>query len=402
MKRAVLIAIGDELLSGIRKEGNCAALAWKLHDAGWDVLRMEVIPDDLPQIVAALERWVGESELVIVSGGLGPTHDDKTRDAIALYLQSPLIEDMGLYEQVISRYRDRMALVNGIALNQSKVPEAAKGVYNPVGTALGIYFERKGTKVWSFPGVPLEFEAMVKQELDGLLLHSDGWASVVLAGIYELQVAERIPEVLLNPELHVSILPTSGTVELIIRGSAEKVHYAENLARASFPDNILPQGCSTLQEAIMSVGVTKGWTVSCAESCTGGMLGGALTETPGSSAVFMGGTVAYSNEIKEKMLGVPSDLLKQHGAVSAECALAMAKGALKAFNTTFAVSITGIAGPDGGSKERPVGTVWIAAASSINDKPVTFTRNFRGSRSSIREYAVRYALLNLWQYMRQS
>jgi nicotinamide-nucleotide amidase len=171
LKTAILVAVGDELLSGIRRESNCSFLAWLLHDAGWKVTRMEVIPDDLPQIIGVLDRWIGKTDILVLSGGLGPTHDDKTRYALAEYLGCALNLDDALYDSVSARYEGNSVreYVERSRPIQGLVPEKAAGVYNPAGSALGIYFEKNGTKVWSFPGVPSEYKAMVRQELTPLL-----------------------------------------------------------------------------------------------------------------------------------------------------------------------------------------------------------------------------------------
>jgi nicotinamide-nucleotide amidase len=399
---AVLIAVGDELLSGIRREGNCASLAWRLHDAGWRVERMEVIPDELPDIVDALSRWVGKVGLLVLSGGLGPTHDDKTRAALAKYLGCGLAVDDALYDRVLSRYegarRERLERSRPL---QGAVPCAARGVYNPAGSALGIYFEREGTKVWSFPGVPFEFEAMTKQELLPLLPPARGWESVGIVGVPESLVVERAPEIIADERLHISVLPSFELVELVIRGETEHAASAANAVRERFAADALPRGCVTLPQAILETGRNRGLTVSCAESCTGGLVGASMTDVPGSSAVFTGSAVVYDNEAKKKVLGVSPLVLELHGAVSAECATDMARGALELYGTSVAVAVTGIAGPEGGSGEKPVGTVWFALASRVGGAVTSdaFLRTLEGGRDLIRERAVRVALSAVWRRM---
>ena len=400
MRTAVLAAIGDELLSGVRREGNCAALAWRLHDAGWRVESVEVVPDDPEQVIGLLRRWVGRTELLVLSGGLGPTHDDRTRDALSAYLGSPLRREDALYDRIVARYDGELrAALERVRSSQSLVPEAARGVYNPEGSALGIVFERSGTQVWSLPGVPSEFAAMVEGALGGLLLPAHRWASVVLAGVPELCAVERVPEVIGDPELHVSVLPSFASVELIVRGEPERVRAAERLIRDRFPDDALPEGCATLQEAVLHEARGRGITLSCAESCTGGLVQGALTAVPGSSEAFLGGVVTYGDEAKRTVLGVDPGILERHGAVSGECARAMAEGVLRLFGTDLAVSVTGIAGPEGGSAEKPVGTVWFAVASMKEGtvRSSAFLRNLRGDREGVRERAVACALSALWR-----
>ena len=400
MKTAVLAAVGDELLSGVRREGNCAALAWRLHDAGWRVERIEVVPDEPDLIVGLLRHWVGRTDLLVLSGGLGPTHDDRTREALSVYLDSPLRREDALYDRVVGRYDgERRDALEHVRPSQSLVPASAQGLYNPEGSALGIAFEQLGTRVLSLPGVPSEFAAMVRQELSELFVPSHRWASVVLAGVSELRAVGRVPEVIADPALQVSVLPSFASVELIVRGDPDRVRAAERLVRERFPDDALPAGCAALQEAVLHEARTGGLTVSCAESCTGGLVQGALTSVPGSSDAFLGGVVTYSNEAKRKILGVPPEILERHGAVSAECARAMAEGALRLYGTDLAVSVTGIAGPEGGSAEKPVGTVWFAVArvGGGGVQSSAFLRHLRGDRDGVRERAVGCALSALWR-----
>lgn len=401
MSSAALLAIGDELLSGARQETNGTFLAWHLHDAGWDVRRIETIPDEEDRIVDALGRWIGEVDLLVLSGGLGPTHDDRTRDALGRYLGRHLVSDP-LYDRVVSRYdSEHRELLEKVRDTQSMVPEGTRAVYDPEGTALGIAFERDGTRVLSLPGVPMEFRAMVRQELPELFVPTGGWASVVVLGVPEPLVVERVPDVIMATDLHVSVLPSSPTVELIVRGDPERVAEADALIRSRF-DDVLPKGCRTLAEAVLHEGRRLGMTVACAESCTGGLVQAALTDVPGSSDVFKGGIVAYSDEIKERVLGVPREILDRHGAVSRECAEAMARGALQLCGSGLAVSSTGIAGPSGATPTKPVGTVWLAVARRTGDAVTTSAslRAIRGSRGDVRDRAVARALTELWHAMR--
>ena len=364
---------------------------------------MEVIPDELPAVVDALGRWMGRVDVVVLSGGLGPTHDDKTRYALAEYLGGGLAVDDALYDRVLARYDGmpiRSALERSRAI-QGLIPLAARGVYNPAGSALGIYFERSGTRVWSFPGVPFEFRAMVEQELTPLLPPAHGWESIGITGIPESQVVERVPEIIADPNLHISVLPSFGLVELVLRGKGIHVEEAAGIVRERFAGDVLPRGCVTLSEAVLKTGTEKDLTVACAESCTGGLAGAALTEPAGSSAVFMGSAVVYSNEAKEKILGVDQGILKKYGAVSGECAESMARGALSVYDVDLSVAITGIAGPDGGSAEKPVGTVWFAVARRYGDRMEcsSFSRSLGNERDLVRERAVRVALSSLWRKM---
>ena len=400
MRNAVLAAVGDELLSGARTEKNASFMAHHLHAKGIEVLRIEVIPDTDSAIHELLARWIGKTDLLLLSGGLGPTHDDRTRHAIAGYLGCGLRAEDAMYDRVASRVKDdprRYAYTERCRDPQAMIPEKTCAVFNPAGFALGIRFEAEGTTVIALPGVPMEYQAMTRQELPEVFAPDSEHccASVIILNIPEMTIAERIPEVISNPALHVSILPAFPQVELIIRGSSKDVSAAERLTRSRFRDDVLPQGCASLAEAVLYEARFRGAKVACAESCTGGMIGAALTDIAGSSDVFNGSAVTYTNEAKSNILGVKAATLRDHGAVSEECAREMAEGALRIYDADFAVSVTGIAGPDGGSEAKPVGTVCFGFASDRGT--ITITRKLPGGREEVRVRTVRFALSELWR-----
>lgn len=403
MKNAVLAAIGDEILGGARLERNCNFMARALHNIGCEVKRIEVVSDEESEILSLLSRWVGHTDLLIISGGLGPTHDDKTRYAIAKYLNSSLM-DNELYDKILGRVKDnpeRLERLTRTRDPQAMIPESASAVFNPTGSALGIRFTLNGTTVISLPGVPMEYESMIRQELPEVFSPSHenyAWASVIILGLPEMSIANRIPEVINDSSLHVSILPAFPQVELIIRGEPERVDNAERMIRSRF-DDVLPKGCMSIAEAVLHDARIKGAKIACAESCTGGMVGAYLTDIAGSSDVFNGSAVTYSNDAKMKILGVHEETLKQFGAVSSECAIEMAEGALRVYDSDYAVSTTGIAGPDGGSANKPVGTVWFGLASK-NGESKSFMRRLPGNREDVRVRAVKFVLCELWKMIR--
>ena len=402
IKNAVLAAIGDELLSGARTEKNALFMAGHLHTKGVEVKRIEVVSDEENEILSLLSRWVGKTELLILSGGLGPTHDDKTRYAIAKFLNCGLSPNNELYDKVADRVRNdpyRLAYTEKCRDPQAMIPDYAQAVYNPAGFALGIRFEREGTTVIALPGVPMEYEAMTCQELPEIFAPDSEHccASVIILGIPEMTIAERIPEVISNPELHVSILPAFPQVELIIRGNSRLVSDAERLTRSRFSADVLPQGCGSLADAVLYEARYRGAKVACAESCTGGMIGAALTDIAGSSDVFNGSAVTYTNEAKSNILGVKSETLREHGAVSGECACEMAEGALRIYGADYAVAVTGIAGPDGGSEKKPVGTVWFGLTDGRMTRAVM--KRLPGNRGEVRSRTVQFALSELWRML---
>ncbi|MBR0186289.1 MAG: CinA family protein, partial [Synergistaceae bacterium] len=300
MGSAVLAAVGDELLSGARLEKNAHFMAGKFHAKGWEVKRIEVISDEEDEIISLLSRWVGKTDVLIMSGGLGPTHDDKTRNAISRYLGCGLQADNKAYDRVVERVKNdpkRLAYTEKVRDPQAMIPELAETVFNPAGFALGIKFEREGTKVIAPPGVPFEYEAMTRQELPEIFTTDERrTASVIILDTPEMTIAGKIPEVIKNERLHVSILPAFPQVELILRGEPEIVSWAEGLTRSRFEGLVLPEGSRSIADAVLIEARAKGVRVACAESCTGGLVGGTLTEIAGSSDVFNGSAVTYSNE----------------------------------------------------------------------------------------------------------
>ncbi len=402
IKRAVIIALGDELLSGIRREGNGAWLADKLSRAGWKVECMEIIPDGNNSLSTTLERWIGKTDLLVLSGGLGPTHDDCTRQAIAAWLGTTLVPAPKAYDKILSRYPEGMRKnLENSRDTQGVIPGGTRPVHNPAGSALGVAFEDRGTKIRAFPGVPSEFRAMAEQELaKELSPRNGGWASILIAGWAESLLKDRLAPVIERKELHITILPSPGLIEFFIRGIPEDVARAEEDVKALVPGDCLPPEVRSLAEAVISEAKKKKLSISCAESCTGGMIGAALTSVPGSSEVFFGSAVCYSNNAKESILSVSRDALDTEGAVSCPVAVQMAEGALKIYGTDLALSVTGIAGPDGGTSEKPTGTVWFAVADK--NGAVAGKRIFPGDREIVRIRAMNFALDRLWRKIKET
>jgi len=397
LKHAVLIALGDELLSGIRHEGNCSWLAGRLTRAGWRVVCMEILPDGKDSLSKYLKNWVGAADLLVLSGGLGPTHDDCTREAISSYLGVPLERADTAYDAIMARYPAEMRLpLEKCRDTQGSVPRGTRAVHNPEGSALGIAFEVSGTKIYAFPGVPSEYRAMAEQELASELApFKNGTASVLVAGWAESLLKDRLAPVISRQELHISILPSPGLVEIFMRGNPADVVQAEADVRLLVPGDCLPSASRSLEEAVIQGAAHRTLKLACAESCTGGMVGAALTAVPGSSAVFFGSAVCYSNSAKKSILSVNEATLNYFGAVSSQCAAEMAEGAVRVFGTDLAVSVTGIAGPEGGSPEKPVGTVWFGIAGKGRTEAVK--KLFHGGRNGIRKRASMFALLCLWR-----
>ncbi|NLB83712.1 MAG: nicotinamide-nucleotide amidohydrolase family protein [Synergistaceae bacterium] len=397
MNHAVLIALGDELLSGLRQEGNCRWLAEKLTRAGWNVDKIEILSDGGSDLEESLRTLAGKVDLLVLSGGLGPTHDDCTRIALSRYLSVPLAEDRRAYDAVLARYpEESRAGLERSRGAQSAIPLGARGIHNPSGSALGIAFTVRGTRVFAFPGVPAEFRAMAEQELAADILMNDlRMTSVFVAGWPENLLKDRLAPITEQKDLHISILPSAGLIEFVLRGEPDRLVQAETQVRCLLPGDCLPPGTSSLQEAVHFESKKRNLTLSCAESCTGGLVGAALTEIPGSSEVFLGSAVCYSNQAKKSILSVSQEILDSFGAVSSQCALSMAEGARRIYGSDLSLSVTGIAGPEGGTEEKSVGTVWFSTY-GLGIEEATL-RRFSGNRRAVREKALMAGLEMLWR-----
>jgi nicotinamide-nucleotide amidase len=401
MQTAVLLAIGDELLSGSRHDINCTWLASKLSEVGCLVRKIEFIPDEEREIIEALRRWVGQVELVVLSGGLGPTHDDKTRQALASYLGVPLEVNHQAYNKIVGRYSlSERDAVERSRSTQGAIPQGTSPIHNSKGSALGISFRIDKTLFFSFPGVPVEFQAMAEESVLPLMYQGSARRlSLFVVGWAESLLKDKLAPALKRKDLHISILPSVNIIELTLSGEDKKVEEVAAQIRSLVAEDCLPADCTSIPQAIYHEVERTHWTLAAAESCTGGLVGAALTDVPGISAFFRGSAVCYSNEAKIKILSVPSFIIENKGAVSQECAAAMAEGARRIYEVDLAVSVTGIAGPEGGTQEKPVGTVCFGIATPKETR--TFQRQFSGDRERVRKRSLAVALEYLWRVLKE-
>lgn len=411
--RVGIINIGDELLAGKILNSNTFDLARILAPLGHDIPFNLVVGDDEAILVRTLGWLLGpqaivKPDLLILTGGLGPTVDDLTRQAVAGFLGVPLEESPEAIEWLGGFLGRPPAELPWGQRVQASIPKGTSALRNPAGTACGFRFDIGGIPCLAFPGVPSELEAMVRLHLlptlkgDGVLLEKTaftwGWS--------ESAQREAFQSIALPPHFRFSSLPGERGVRLTLSclcSPSQQVETASELDvlwRAmlkSIPfEAIVDADGFALPQVVVKLLSAMGATVSVAESCTGGGLGFLLTETSGSSDVFQKGFLTYSNQAKIDLLGVDPEILRKHGAVSEETALAMVRGCLERSGSTFAAAITGIAGPGGGTAEKPVGTVWIAVAA----KDVAIARLFklRGERNPIR-WRSAYSALNQLRLM---
>lgn len=374
--QATVITIGDEILIGQIVDTNSVSISKHLNSAGIVVREKCSIGDDRTQIVETLERALANSQVVIVTGGLGPTKDDITKKTLAELFGSGMHLDERVAGHVQRMLESRGIVFNELNRGQALVPDCCTVLFNAHGTAPGMWFERGEKVVVSLPGVPFEMEHLMQDEVMPRLkarfsLRSIVHRTLITAGLAESMLAERIApwEEALPPYLKLAYLPNPGAVRL--RLSAYEVE-GESVAREIaerfetlkqiIPEYVVGYETATVQELVHRTLTERGETLATAESCTGGTIAARFTAMAGASAYFRGGVVAYSNNLKQQMLGVSADDLERFGAVSEPVARQMAEGVRRLAGSDYAVATTGIAGPAGGSEEKPVGTVWIAVA----------------------------------------
>ena len=376
--KAYIINIGDEILIGETINTNASWMAYSLDHSGVEVKKIIVIGDDKKAIISSLEESLNEADLVLITGGLGPTHDDITKHTLCEYFNDELVFNEKVYSDIVSLLKKHGKEINELNRTQAFVPKGCKVMPNKKGTAPGMMFNKNGRIIISMPGVPHEMKSMmsdsvlpiIKQRKDaGYSLHRH----IHTFGLAEANMAEILMPVLkeLNGGVKLAFLPSPGHVKLRLTSKGNDLQHLENLLKNEerkileyIGEYIYGYEKDKLEEVIGGLLVKFKKSLVTAESCTGGMLASRITSVSGSSKYFLGSVIAYSNNMKEEILSVPNQLLEKHGAVSEEVVSAMAEGARKRFGADYSLATSGIAGPDGGTVEKPVGTIWIAMSSS--------------------------------------
>ncbi len=413
-----IIVIGDELLIGQVTDTNSGFLARTMAPEGWEVRDIKTVADNGGAIRQAIEEAMEVSDVVLTTGGLGPTKDDITKPLLCEIFGGELKEDPSVTANINEVFRKRGIRMNALTAAQAWVPTSAKVIQNRVGTAPILWFERTAPKkvVVAMPGVPFETEHVFVREVFPRLLEAfprhDALAhrTVMVSDISESALAMRLSdwEENLPANLHLAYLPKPGLIRLRLDAHGDDMQtldrqietYAQELIELC-GDNFLYYGDRTPAEILLEALGEKGLTAATAESCTGGNIAHLITSVPGSSAVMTGGVVAYSNEVKRRILGVREETLAEYGAVSIPVVEQMARGACKATGADIAMATSGIAGPGGGTEEKPVGTVCIAAATS-SGRVRSETFHFPGNRLRVIDRASTTALLMALKLIRQS
>ncbi|MGI9040564.1 MAG: competence/damage-inducible protein A [Gemmatimonadales bacterium] len=398
-----LVTIGTELLLGFTVDTNGAEIARSLAAFGVRVVRRTAVPDRAEDIRDAVGAALERTGAVLTTGGLGPTRDDITKKVVADLFGAPLDFDESVWADVLARYARVQRSPVASNRSQAEVPRGALALRNRWGTAPGIWIEGKPGLAIMLPGVPLEMRMLLEHEVAPRLA-ARGGSSVIRSlvvrttGIPESTLAERMGEIERDiAPLTLAYLPGVEGVDLRLSAwelppveADARLRAAADLLRQRAGEHVYGEGNTDLATVVLDLARARGLSIGVAESCTGGLVGGRLTEIAGSSDVFAGGIVSYGNELKSGLLGVPEKLIVAHGAVSEEVACAMALGAVGALGVDAAVSVTGIAGPGGGTETKPVGTVWlgIALAGEVEARRV----NFAGIRREVRARAAQAAL----------
>ena len=430
--KAEIITIGDELLIGQVVDTNSAWMAQRLNEAGISLHQVTSVHDDRQHILRALDEAFSRADLVLTTGGLGPTKDDITKHVLCEYFHTTLVEDPIVREHIHALYKERPDVLNRLTATQWLVPQLATILTNRVGSAPIMVFEKNKNGTFktsetlsppetqflvAMPGVPYEMQVAMQEQVmpyieairrlgdkvRGEVIHR----TILLAGIPESTLAIRIEawEDALPKTMHLAYLPKDGTIRLRLStyGEATAEEMDEQIA-ALLPlinDYIIALEDKPLEAILGELLKQKNATIATAESCTGGRLAAALNALPGSSSYYLGSVVAYANDVKQQVLGVEQDTLAQHGAVSEQTVREMAEGVRRLMHTDYAIATSGIAGPDGGTEDKPVGTVWIAWATPEGTVAERFQFGVARLREQITQRAVTTALVRMIQVVKQ-
>ena len=400
---AEIIAVGSELLTPFRLDTNSLFLTAELNQVGVRVIHKSVVGDSPEEMRSSFAHALSRADLIISSGGLGPTDDDRTRDTVAELLGRKLRVDDGILRHIQERFRRFGRAMPEINVRQAMIPEGATILPNPRGTAPGLWLESDGRIIVLLPGVPLELRALFETEVGPRLAKLNHCERLYtrelrIVGLTESEVEQRVsPLYALYPDTETTILATGAGIELHPRAWSSDPAQAGKLLdeivsrmELALGEHLYSSAGESLEQVVARVLTENRATIAVAESCTGGMLAERLTNVPGSSSYFLGGVVCYSNELKISLVGVPKEMIEAKGAVSSEVAQALADGIRKRSGATIGVGITGIAGPTGGTADKPVGLMHIGLADALGASEQIF--RFPGDRDRIRRVATQTAL----------
>ena len=420
--KAEIITIGDELLIGQVVDTNSAWMAERLNEAGISLHQITSVHDDREHILQALDEAFARVDIVLTTGGLGPTKDDITKHVLCEYFHTTLVEDLRVREHIHTLYKERPEVLNRLTATQWQVPQSAEILTNRVGSAPIMVLEKevRGEVLRKYliamPGVPYEMQVAMQEQVmpyieairrlgdkaRGQVIHR----TILLAGIPESTLAIRIEEWedALPQSMHLAYLPKDGTIRLRLstygEATAEEIDSQIATLLPLIKDYVIALEDKPLEAILGELLKQKNSTIATAESCTGGRLAAALNAQSGSSEYYMGSVVAYANEVKEQVLGVEHDTLIKYGAVSEQTVREMAEGVRHLMHTDYAIATSGIAGPTGGTEDKPVGTVWIAWATPQGTVAERYQFGVARLREQITQRAVTTALVRMIQLVK--
>ena len=414
MIKAAIVTIGDEILIGQIVDTNSVSISKHLNSAGITVVEKLSIGDTAEQITQTLERVMSFADVVIITGGLGPTKDDITKFTLAKIFSSAMHEDSRVAQHVETLLAKRGVAFNELNRSQAMVPDKCEVLFNAHGTAPGMWFVgERGQIVVSLPGVPFEMEHLMSDEVmprlkERLSLHANIHRTMITSGLAESLLAERISqwEEALPAGIKLAYLPAPNVVRLRlssydVENEVEMRQTIEALFSQLYkiiPEHIVGFENASVQELVHDMLIERGAKLAVAESCTGGVIASRFTAMAGASAYFNCGVVAYANEVKRDVLGVNAEDIERYGAVSESVARQMAEGARRVAGADYAIATTGIAGPTGGSEQKPVGTVWMAVATPT--RTIAQLRNCGTDRGQIINRASAYAIEMLYKELK--
>ncbi len=409
MITAALLPIGEELLSGSVTDTNSSWIAAQLRSIGIPVRFKHTVGDLASDIIGSIERLTNQVDIVILTGGLGPTRDDVTKKCLLQWSDSEWIQDQATFERIRAYMAARGRTVNELNSAQALVPSKAQVLPNYQGTAPGLWIEQNNKILISLPGVPYEMKALMEQQVIPLLKSRFDtqlvWEEIVhVGGIPESELAMQLQsfEQNLPKEISIAYLPEPGLVKVKLSLSAAKseetsaramLHEQVNKLENILSISIYAHNAESIESVVFDLLQQSGKTLAIAESCTGGSISSKLVQLPGISSILKGSVVSYSNEIKMELLRVQKSSIELEGSVSQQVALEMAEGVRKLCGADYGLSVTGIAGPDGGSPEKPVGTVWIGVSSEQGTEAFSFL--FEANRARNIQRSVLMALILL-------
>lgn len=393
MADVIIITTGDELLYGTTVDTNSSYIAKFFFGTNYHVKKCITVSDSIADIESAVRNSISEADVIITTGGLGPTDDDNTVEAICRITGTASVIDPWHRDKMLSFFGSMKMPVNAYDDKMVSYPEGAYVLKNTKGLAPGFIIELDKKLIISMPGVPPEMYIMFNPGVTDFVIKKYGIRnnlklSYKISGLRESEINNTLKDIISGFDVKISITPKSGICDLVVVPASEDFSFAgdlNNSVKTSFGDYILDEGMDSPEEELVTMLKKRKQTLSIAESCTGGLVAKRITDIPGSSEVFTGSIVAYSNDLKRKILGVSENTLSQKGAVSEETALEMAYGLKSLTGSDICVSITGIAGPGGGTAEKPVGTVCFAFY--LGASCFAITRNFSGNRDRVRTFA---------------